>query len=142
MSSYVYWRSMDRDIKSLVKSWKGSVLAAKAPPIKFIPWQKKNNRLWSILHTDFAGPFNGSYYLIVEDSFSKWPEILWCKKPHRRVINGCLHEMFERFGLPHSIVSVNAIQETSKYSEDFCWWWKLSLATLEATVKQIGSRRL
>ena len=66
---YVYWYSKDRDIESLVKSCKGSGLAAKAPPIKFNPWPETKYP-WSRLHIDFAGPLNGSYYLIVIDIFT------------------------------------------------------------------------
>ena len=57
MHSYVYWLNMDKDIENIVKSCKGCVLAVKAPPIKYRPW--------SWIYTDFAGPLDGFYYLIV-----------------------------------------------------------------------------
>ena len=31
---------------------------------------------WKLLHIDYARPLIGSYYFIIEGSFSKWPEIL------------------------------------------------------------------
>ena len=50
-------------------------MVAKAPPIKYNP-KPKTDCPWSCLHIDFAGSLKGSYYLIIVDSFSKWPEIL------------------------------------------------------------------
>ena len=41
--SYVYWRRMDTDIDSLVKSCKGCALAAKAPPIKYNQWPETDS---------------------------------------------------------------------------------------------------
>ena len=77
----------------------------------------RTDRSWSCLHIDFARPLNGSYYLIVVDSFSKGPEILRCKKLIMRVVIGFLHELFIRFRVP---VSDNATQLTSKEFKGFC----------------------
>ena len=59
MRSYVYWRSMDRDIENLVKSCKGCDLAAKQ--IKFNPWPETNCQ-WSCLYIGFTGLLNGSLF--------------------------------------------------------------------------------
>ena len=109
MRSYVHWRSMNRDIESLVKSCKGCALAAKTTPEKFSLWPE-TDRLRPRLYIDFAALLNGSYYLIVVDSFSKRPEILRCKKPTTGLVIGFLNELFVRFGVPYSIVSGNATQ--------------------------------
>ena len=60
---------MDKEIKKLAKT----VLAAKAPPVKFNPWPK-TDKLWSSLHIDYAGIIKGTYSFIVVDSFTKCPE--------------------------------------------------------------------
>ena len=117
--SYVYRRCTDRDIESLVKSCKSCVLAAKTPPIKFNPWPE-TLRPWSRLDIDFAGPLNGSHYLIVVDGLTKWSEILRCKKPITKVVIGFLHELFARFAVPDSIISDNATQFRSKKFKGFC----------------------
>ena len=70
MHSYVHWPNMDKDIENAVKSCKDCTLAAKIPPIKFNPWPKPDLPR-SRISTDFAGPLEGYYYLIVVDSFSK-----------------------------------------------------------------------
>ena len=53
MRSYVYWTNMDRDIKNIVKAYKGCALVAKAPSIKLSPWPK-TNLPWSRIHINFA----------------------------------------------------------------------------------------
>ena len=97
MGSYVYWYGMDKGIENLVRTCKNCALPAKAPPVKFNPWPK-TDKIWS-LHIDFAGLIKGTYYFIVVDSFTKWPEVFKCKTPTSSVTIDFLHELFARFGL-------------------------------------------
>ena len=76
MRSFVYWPNMDKDIENTVEICK----AAKTPPAKFNPWPE-TDLPWSKIHLDFTGPLEGYYFLIVVDSFSRWPEVQRCKKP-------------------------------------------------------------
>ena len=57
---------------------------------------------WSRLHIDFTGLLNGSYYLIVVDSFFTFSEVLGCKKPIKKVVIGFLNKIFIRFVVPNS----------------------------------------
>ena len=122
MRSYVYWRNMDKDIEEKVKPCRGRALAAKAPPIQFSPWPKADY-LWSRIHVDYAGPLDGKYYLIVEDSFSKWPEVFRSKSSTTDFTIKTLHELFARFGVVDCLVSDNSTQLTSgdfkEFMEDF-----------------------
>ena len=79
MRSFVYWPSVDQDITNMVKTCKGCALAAKASPINHKPWPK-SEQLWSRILTDYAWPLENFYYLIVVDTYSKWPEVLRCSK--------------------------------------------------------------
>ena len=99
MRSYTYWPNIDKDIEQVVKTCKGCQLAVKAPPVKFTLWPKTDVP-WTRLHIDYAGPMNGNYYLIVVDSFSKWPKIFKCKRPTAMVTKYFLTELFARFGVP------------------------------------------
>ena len=80
MRSYIYWPRMDQDIEKIIRECKGCQLAAKAPPIKTQPWSKTDTP-WTRINIDYAGPLNGYYYLVMVDSFSKWPEVYKCKHP-------------------------------------------------------------
>ena len=80
MRSYVFWMNRDKDIENMIRSCTGWALAAKSPPIKFSPWPK-TDLPWTRIHVDFAGPLGGCYYLIVIDSYSKWPKCSSVKNP-------------------------------------------------------------
>lgn len=38
-----------------------------------IPWPSAHS-VWEQLHADFLGPFCGKIFIVIVDSFSKWPE--------------------------------------------------------------------
>ena len=103
----------------MVRNCTGCAMAAKSPPIKSSPWPK-TDRPWSRIHVDFAGPLDGYYYLIVVDSYSKWPEVFRCKNANTEVGISALHEPFARFGVVDCIVSDNCTQFTSGDFKEFC----------------------
>lgn len=35
---------------------------------------------WNTIHIDFAGPIKEAYYLVVVVGFTKWPEVLNCRR--------------------------------------------------------------
>ena len=119
MQSYVYWPKMDLDISNMVDACKGYALVAKAPPITYKPWPK-TDQPWSRIHADFAGPMEDIYYLIVIDSYTKWPEVLRCKRPTTGVAITFLHELFAQFGVVECLGSDNWSQFTSADFKGFC----------------------
>ena len=119
MHGYTYWPRMDRDIEKIVRECQGCQLAAKAPPVQIQLWPK-TDRPWTQLHIDYAGPLNGHYFLVVVDSFTKWPEVFKCKHPTSTSTIDALRLLFSRFGVPKTIVSDNGTQFTSKEFEEFC----------------------
>ena len=110
--SYVYCPKMGLDISNMVDACKGCALAAKVPPITYKP-RPKTNQPWSRIHVDFAGPMEDIYYLIVVDSYTKWLEVLRCKRPTTGVAITFLRELFARFGVVDCLVSDNETQFTS-----------------------------
>ena len=54
------------------------------------------------------------------DSYSKWPEVLRCRRPTKGTIIGLLHELFARFGIVDCVVSDNGSQFTSVEFKEFC----------------------
>ena len=95
MRSYVYWPKMDNDIMDMIEKCKGCALVAKAPPHYFQTLAK--NRTISVEDTCWF--LEDFYYLIVVDSYSKWPEVLRCRRPITRTTIGFLHELFAWFGV-------------------------------------------
>ena len=119
MRSYVYWLKMDNDIMDIIKKCKVCALTAKAPLTIFKPWPK-TEQPWSRIHVDFAGPLEDFYYLIVVDSYSKWPEVLRYRRLSMGTTIGFLHELFAWLSVGDCVVSDNGSQFTSVKFKEFC----------------------
>ncbi|CAH8652805.1 unnamed protein product [Schistosoma rodhaini] len=75
---------------------------------------------WIRLHVDYAGPISGQYFLVVVDSYSKWPEIYVVRRPSTSETLLHLRQLFGRFGTPNVLVSDNGTQFTSLEFAEFC----------------------
>lgn len=118
--NYVYWPNIDEHVTALVRSCSECASVAKTDtktkleswPIPEKPWQR--------VHVDFAGPINGTYYLLLVDSLSKWPEVVPTKRITTSATIAILRQIFSRFGMPEVLVSDNGTQLTSDAFERFC----------------------
>ena len=64
-------------------------------------------RPWTRLHIDFAGPKEGTMFLVIIDAHSKWMEVIPMKSATTLTTTQQLRMVFSRFGIPESIVSDN-----------------------------------
>ena len=119
MQSYVYWLGIYNNIENMVKSGKSYASVVKVPPIKYNP-RPKIDKQWSRVHIDYAGPIKGIYFFLIEDCFTKWPEVFKWKTPTTKTTLRMLQELLARFGLQETIVSDNSTPFTSKEFEHFC----------------------
>ena len=72
--SYFWWPGLDSHIATLVKRCQECQAVKNAPPVAPLhPWVWPT-KLWQRVHIDFAGPFQGSMFLVAVDARSKWPE--------------------------------------------------------------------
>ncbi|KAK3923996.1 hypothetical protein KUF71_002326 [Frankliniella fusca] len=102
----VYWPGLYRDITNMIHACKTCAT--------FQPQKKKEEmvlreiptRAWSHLATDILH-FGGTDYLVVQDIYSKWLEILKLKNKSAKEINTHLEELFHRFGVPDIVYSDN-----------------------------------
>lgn len=118
--SYVYWPNIDKDITDFVHNCSRCASTAKAPvKTELSSWPKASN-VWSRVHIDFAGEFQGLYYLVIVDSFSKWPEIFIMPNTTTSATISKLRELNALFGNMDIIVSDNGSQFISGQFEDFC----------------------
>ena len=77
--------------------------------MSLLPWQLAE-RPWQRIYIDFVGPFLQQMFLIVIDSFSKWPEVIAMKSTTAKKTIDELRCLFSRWGIPEQIVSDNSPQ--------------------------------
>lgn len=118
--SYVYWPNIDEHIEDLVRACRKCAAASKCPRKAELNSWPSPKEPWSRIHIDFAGPFQGTYFLICVDAYSKWPEILPMKQITSQETIIELRQLFSRFGVPDILVSDNGTQFTSSIFSDFC----------------------
>lgn len=82
-------------------------------------WPKPSG-IWSRVHIDFAGEFLGLYYVVVVDSYSKWPEIFIVSNITSAAAISKLTEINARFGIMSILVSDNGPAFISEEFDNFC----------------------
>jgi transposase InsO family protein len=79
------------------------------------------SQVFERIHSDFAGPCSdGSTYLIIVDSYSKWPEVFKMPNMSAAATVICMRSFVHRFGIPKEIVSDNGTQFRSAEFAQFC----------------------
>ena len=102
---YVWWPKIDSDIERFVSSCSECQEQRPAPkPADLHSWQWPD-RPWTRLHADYAGPCNGTYFLVIVDAFSKWVELFPTTTTSSSVTITALRSCFSRFGLPVTFVT-------------------------------------
>ena len=116
---YVWWPNIDKDIEMLGQTCDGCLQTRNIPPaVALHPWQLAE-RPWQRIHIDFAGPFLKHMFLIVVDSFSKWPEVVIMNTTTASKTIDALRNLFSRWGIPEQLVSDNGPQLKSDEFESF-----------------------
>lgn len=80
----------------------------------------KTIKYFDRIHVDYVGPIAGKMFLIITNSFSKWPETFENQKSDTENTLIKLREVFSRFGLPNTIVLGNGAPFTSSEFSSFC----------------------
>ena len=77
------------------------------------------------------GPLEEFCYLLVVDSYSKWPEVLRCRRPTTGTTIGFLHELFTWFGLVECVVNDNGSLFTSVEFKEVCEIFQIKAITTQ-----------
>ncbi|PIO77383.1 integrase core domain protein [Teladorsagia circumcincta] len=117
---YVYWMNINRDIDENVHHCSYCQETAKMPRKTALNSWPDGKKLWNRVHIDYAGPINGMMYLVVVDSYSKWPEVSEMSSSTTKATLRELKMLFARYGNPKVIVSDNGTQFTSREFKEFC----------------------
>lgn len=122
--TFVFWPRIDEDIERIVRACKPCQANANVITVIPHPWMQPSAP-WERVHVDYAGPFQGHSFLVVVDSFSKWPEVFPVPSSQlggtdSKATIDRLRECFARFGCPTTLVSDNGTQFASREFRDFC----------------------
>ena len=115
--SYMWWPGLDREIEQTAKGCQPCQAVKRAPPKSPLhPWVWPD-KPWQRVHLDFAGPFQGSMFLVAVDAFSKWPEVRAMTSTTATL--DVLREWFCSHGIPEQLVTDNGPQFTADAFQHF-----------------------
>ena len=119
--SYIWWPKIDQDIELMARSCSGCQQTLKVPNLAPLhPWETPIAP-WTRIHIDYAGPFLNHMFLVVQDSTTKWPEIILTSSGHTTTewTISALRTIFARLGIPKQLVSDNGPQFRSEAFKNF-----------------------
>ena len=119
--SYIWWPGFDKVIEEVVKSCISCQAVKNSPAVAPVQHWTWPNQPWKRIYLDFAGPFQGSMFLIAVDAHSVWPEVFVMKETTATKTIEILRVTFGRFGLSEQVVTDNGPQFVS---EDFSHFLK------------------
>ena len=111
-----FWRlHLDKAIEELVKSCRSCQEVEHAPaaaPLHPWVWPTK---LWQRVHVDFAGPFQGTMFLLVVDAHSKWPKVFAMQSTTADKTIEVLRQLFAAYGILSKLsrTMVHSLSQTS-----------------------------
>ncbi|UYV82856.1 K02A2.6-like [Cordylochernes scorpioides] len=100
---------LPKGIENLVKSCKDCLSTQNNPPKAPVHHWDPPSTNWERIHLDYAGPFQGYYYLVLIDAKSRWAEIKAISEPPTS-LNTIKHlnDIFSTHGYPFVMASDNA----------------------------------
>ncbi|XP_058817326.1 uncharacterized protein K02A2.6-like [Topomyia yanbarensis] len=110
---------MDREIEEMVSNCAECQSVRPEPAKMRLHCWETPTEPFQRVHVDFAGPFMDTYFFILVDAYSKWPEIKVCRSiTAENTVNMC-REIFSTFGIPSVLVSDHGVQFTSETFQQF-----------------------
>ncbi|XP_051784745.1 uncharacterized protein K02A2.6-like [Erpetoichthys calabaricus] len=117
--SYVWWPGIDSQIELQAKSCHSCQSMQKEPGLAPLhPWMWPTSP-WERIHVEFADPIEGNMYLVVIDAHSKWPEVHSMDNTTVGKTIQVLRSLFNRYDIPHILVSDNGPQFCSEEFSTF-----------------------
>jgi len=115
--SLVWWPTLDMDVEGVTKSCEACLQHAHNPPKEYGNWPETTSPFERV-HVDL-GEYKGHMFLILVDTYSKWPEVVVMPSTSAQRTVAELRTIFARWGLPRVLVSDNGPQFTSAVFQSF-----------------------
>ena len=118
--SYVWWHKLDADIEEITRKCAACNKYGKSlPKLLDHPWTRPSGPFQRV-HIDFCGPFKHSMWLVMQDAYSKWPEVI---RMNNNITSPAtikaLRLIFARTGIPMTLVSDNGPSLVSYEMKNF-----------------------
>ncbi|XP_029141825.1 uncharacterized protein K02A2.6-like, partial [Protobothrops mucrosquamatus] len=117
--SHLWWPGIDRAIEAQVHGCHACQQSRPEMPQAPVHRWEETHTPWSRIHVDYAGPFQGQFFLVVVDSHSKWLEVVPVSSTTAAKTIQVLRNIFAAHGLPDVLVSDNGPQFTSTEFQGF-----------------------
>lgn len=115
-----WWPNINANIEEKAATCKAcNELAREKPPSVILPWPKSEKPLERV-HMDFAGKFLDFMWLILIDTYSKYPIIIKMTTTTSFAIIQVLAQVFNLIGFPNLLVNDNAANFKSEEFAEFC----------------------
>lgn len=118
--AYFWWPKLNEAIEQTSKSCDLCLTNRHNPPTAVPRCWPLPPGPWYRIHADFLGPFQGKMYLIIVDSYSKWPEAFQMTNISSSQTILKFKELYIRYGFPIHLVTDNGTSFTSREFQDFC----------------------
>ncbi|XP_023248186.1 uncharacterized protein K02A2.6-like [Copidosoma floridanum] len=117
---YFWWPNLDKELEQFAKSCEICNTFANNPERAELVRYTDSKEPLERIHMDFLGPIYNKCYLIVIDSYSKWPVVYEMGRMDAAATVKCLCEYVSNLGLPQKIVTDNGRQFVSEEFKNFC----------------------
>ena len=115
---YVWWPGINQEIESKVNNCDDCLMNRDKPAeAPLHPWKWASSK-WERIHVDFAEE-EGKDYLVIVDTYSKWPEVFPMKKTDCKSVCSVLRYLFSVHGFPKQVVSDGGPPFNSKEYKEF-----------------------
>ncbi|XP_037965358.2 uncharacterized protein K02A2.6 isoform X1 [Plutella xylostella] len=118
--SYFWWPTVDKDISNITSSCLMCLENRNAPEKAPLSTWPCSESVWERLHADFLGPIYGKMFLVIVDSYSKWPEVFLMSNITAGKTISIFKDVYTRFGYPLHLVVDNGPTWTSNEFKEFC----------------------
>ncbi|UYV76620.1 K02A2.6-like [Cordylochernes scorpioides] len=112
--NFIWWPGIDREIEEITRVCRECNINNHTLKQESVHRWESAPTPWYRIHLDFAGPFMNRMFLIVIDSYSKWPEVIIMNSTTAGNTIRVLRDLFSRYGIPDQVVTDNGPQFVSE----------------------------
>ncbi|UYV84379.1 K02A2.6-like [Cordylochernes scorpioides] len=116
--NFICWPGIDREIEEIARVCRECNINKHTLKQESVHRWESAPTPWYRIHLDFAGPSMNKMFLIVIDSFPKWPEVIIMNSTTAGNTIRVLRDLFSRYGIPDQVVTDNGpefVSEEIKY---------------------------